>query len=215
MLILSLISAGSKKTAKMKKIKERMCVTCNGREEKGKLLRWVNVGGKIVPDWTGKIEAKSLYTHFSRECISGFYKSTRVPEKFAEKKPGFAVPHNEILGFINSRITESIDHFMSICRKSGVVFKGQNLAMSHAKQGMKFKYLICAADVSKKTVSTVERVLDLKSFVIILTKDQIGAMFDGRPAGVLAFIESEQTEKLFFYMGLLENFIISGDIDAH
>jgi predicted RNA-binding protein YlxR (DUF448 family) len=199
----------------MRKIKERMCITCNGREEKENLLRWVSADGRVVPDWTGKIDARSFYTHFSRDCITGLYKNRKVPVSSSDKKPEFEVGVDEIFNFISSRITDSIDYFLSICKKSGVVFKGQNLIMEQAKKGKKFRYLVCAGDVSPKTVSSVEKVLGLKSFKTGLTKDQVGSMFDGRPAGVLAFTGSEQTERLFFYFNLLENFTISGDIDAH
>jgi predicted RNA-binding protein YlxR (DUF448 family) len=193
---------------------ERTCFACSGTDSKEKLLRWVAVAEKIMPDWLQKIEGRSLYTHYSKDCISNFLSSRKLPEKFFHGTPVFEIAQENIFGFFKERAVDSISHFLSICRKSGVVFKGQNLIMEKAKKGQKFKYLICAADVSENTVTDVERVTGMHCFKTGLDKSALGSMFDGRPTGVFALVESAQSEKLFFYMNLLEKFI-SGDKYAH
>ena len=39
---------------------ERSCVFCGGRDEKENLLRWVAAGGVLVPDWTQKLDGRSV-----------------------------------------------------------------------------------------------------------------------------------------------------------
>jgi len=210
-----LISAVLKKTGKMKRTdRERTCFACNGTDSKENLMKWVAVAGRILPDWLQKIEARSIYTHYSKNCISAFLNSRKLPEKFFHGIPVFEIGQERIFSFLKERSVDSISHFLSICRKSGVVFKGQNLIMEKAKKGQKFKYLICASDVSENTVSDVERVTGMHCFKTGLDKSAVGEMFDGRPTGVFALVESAQSEKLFFYMNLLEKFI-SGDKYAH
>jgi predicted RNA-binding protein YlxR (DUF448 family) len=215
MPIHSSISAVLKRAEKMKRTDiERTCFACNGKDRKENLMRWVAVSGKILPDWLQRIDSRSIYTHYSQECVSTLLNSRKLPEKFFPGTPFFEIGREQIFSFIKERTIESINYFMSICRKSGVVFKGQNLIMDKAKKGQRFKYIICANDVSQNTVTDVERVTGMHCFKAGLDKSAVGAMFDGRPAGVFALVESAQSEKLFFYMNLLEKFI-SGDKYAH
>ncbi|MGI6394190.1 MAG: DUF448 domain-containing protein [bacterium] len=190
--------------------KTRTCFACSKKDEKTNLIRWVVFKEKVVSDLTQKMEGRALYTHYSKECVLNFFNTKKFPEKFLCSPPVFEVDKSEILDFIKSKIISSINYFVSICRKSGMVAKGQSLIVEKTKKGQKFKYLVNATDVSEKTVAEVEKATGMKSFAAELDKSEIGAMFDGRPVGVFALIESAQSEKLFFYIGLLRKFI-SGD----
>lgn len=214
MLTLSLISAELKKMEMMNKVKERTCLSCGEKESKEKLLKWVNLNGVVVPDWAQKNEGRSVYTHLRKECIYGIYDLKKLPAKFFENTPGFAIDKKNIMNFVKEQSFRSLNYFISLCIKSGVLFKGQNLIMDQSKQGKTFKYLICAADISERTISEVEKTLNKESFRTDLSKLELGAMIDGRPSAVIALTNSEQSEKAYFYMSLLKNFI-SGDTDAY
>ena len=189
---------------------ERSCVFCGGRGSKEDFLRWVSAGGALVPDWTQKLDGRSVYTHFDKKCISGIYGTKKVFSSF-ENCDSFAVPKEEILDFIRTQAEKSFGYYLTICRKSGVLFKGQNLIAEEAEKGTVFTSLVFASDAAERTVRELERKTGLKGLKTILSKDTIGTKFDGRGVSVFALKPSKQSEKLMFYMNLLNNFT-SGDI---
>ena len=81
---------------------ERSCVFCGGRDEKENLLRWVAAGSVLVPDWTQKLEGRSVYTHFDKKCLCGIYGAKKVFSSF-ENCTSFGVPQENILDFVRSQ----------------------------------------------------------------------------------------------------------------
>lgn len=189
---------------------ERSCVFCGGRGEKEDLLRWVNAGGTLVPDWTQKLEGRSVYTHFDKCCLLGIYGSKKALSSF-ENCSAFGVPQDKIIDFVRMQAEKSFDYYFAICRRSGVLLKGQNLICDEAGKGMIFSALVFAADASEKTAAELEKKTGLKGVKTILSKDVLGKKFDGRVVSVIALKPAKQSEKLMFYMNLLNNFT-SGDI---
>ena len=189
---------------------ERSCVFCGGRDEKENLLRWVAAGGTLVPDWTQKLEGRSVYTHFDRKCICGIYGAKKTLSSF-ENCTSFGVPQEKILDFVRTQAEKSLDYYLAICRRSAVIVKGQNLIAEEAGKGTVFTALLFASDASEKTVKELEKKTGLKGGKTTLSKDVLGEKFDGRSVSVLALKPSKQSEKLMFYMNLLNNFT-SGDI---
>ncbi|MBO7125975.1 DUF448 domain-containing protein [bacterium] len=189
---------------------ERSCVFCGGRDEKENLLRWVAAGGVLVPDWTQKLDGRSVYTHFDRKCLCGIYGAKKVLSSF-ENCTSFGVPQEKILDFVRTQAEKSFDYYFSICRRSGVLLKGQNLIAEEAGEGTVFAAIFFASDASDRTVRELEKKTGLKGVKTTLSKDFFGKKFDGRGVSVLALKPSKQSEKLMFYMNLLNNFT-SGDI---
>ena len=189
---------------------ERSCVFCGGRDEKENLLRWVSAGGTLVPDWTQKLEGRSVYTHFDKKCICGIYGAKKAFSSF-ENCTSFGVPQEKILDFVRTQAEKSFDYYFAICRRSGTLLKGQNLIAEEAGKGMVFTALLFASDASEKTVKEIEKKTGLKGMKTVLSKEELGKKFDGRGVSVLALKPSKQSEKLIFYMDLLNNFT-SGDI---
>lgn len=199
---------------KMKKNSERTCVTCGGVTEKASMLRWVNIKGTVSPDWMQKVEGRSVYTHFSRDCIEGLIMMKRLPSRFAEEFTGFASGKEETMAYVAQQAKRSLDHFISLSLKSGNLVKGQELITVHAKKGTRFKYCIAASDLSERTFSGIAGKLSIPVKRTSISKETLGLMIDGRPCGIFALYESELSEKVRFYLDLVENFI-SGDINAH
>ena len=189
---------------------ERSCVFCGGREDKENLLRWVAAGSVLVPDWTQKLEGRSVYTHFDRKCLCGIYGVKKVFSSF-ENCTSFGVPQEKILDFVRTQAEKSFDYYFAICRRSGVLLKGQNLIAEEADCGTAFAAILFASDASGRTVRELEKKTGLKGVKTALSKDFFGKKFDGRSVSVLALKPSKQSEKLMFYMNLLNNFT-SGDI---
>lgn len=190
---------------------ERTCAACGGKAQKEELLRWAAVNGMLVPDWTQKLDGRSVYTHFCRKCILGIYDSKKLFAAFGGKCTSFGIPKEEILGFAAKQARQSVVYYLSICRRSGVLLKGQNLIADEVKGGAVVAALIFASDASERTMADIEKKSGLKGKRSVLSKDEIGSMFDGRAVSVIALKPSAQSEKLMFYMDLLNNFI-SGDI---
>lgn len=189
---------------------ERSCVFCGGRGEKESLLRWVAAGGVLVPDWTQKLDGRSVYTHFDKKCICGIYGAKKALSSF-ENCTSFGVPQEKILDFVRTQAEKSFDYYFAICRRSGVLLKGQNLIAEEADEGTALAAILFASDASERTVRELERKTGLKSIKTIFSKDFFGKKFDGRGVSALALKPSKQSEKLMFYMNLLNNFT-SGDI---
>ena len=190
---------------------ERTCIVCGGKDSKENLLRWVIAENLLVPDWTRKLEGRAVYTHFDKKCLCGIYGAKKVFAQFGIKDGGFGIPEEEIIGFAAKQTDKSVSYFVSICRKSGVLVKGQNLIAEAAKKGTKFSNLFFATDASEKTVTELENKTGLHGTATGLSKDEWGKKFDGRGVAVFALKPSKQSEKLMFYMNLLNNFT-SGDI---
>ena len=189
---------------------ERSCVFCGGRDEKENLLRWVAAGATLVPDWTQKLEGRSVYTHFDRKCLCGIYGLKKVFSSF-DNCTSFGVPQDKIIDFVRSQAEKSFDYYIAICRRSGVLLKGQNLIAEEAGKGTVFAAILFASDASGKTVAELEKKTGLNGIKSMFTKELLGKKFDGRGVSVLALKPSKQSEKLMFYMNLLNNFT-SGDI---
>lgn len=189
---------------------ERSCVFCGGRGEKENLLRWVAAGSVLVPDWTQKLEGRSVYTHFDKKCLCGIYGAKKALSSF-ENCTSFGVPQEKILDFVRTQAEKSFDYYFAICRRSGVLLKGQNLIAEEADCGTAFAAILFASDTSDRTVRELEKKTGLKGIRTTLSKDFFGKKFDGRGVSALALKPSKQSEKLMFYMNLLNNFT-SGDI---
>lgn len=189
---------------------ERSCVFCGGRGDKENLLRWVAAGGVLVPDWTQKLEGRSVYTHFDKKCLCGIYGAKKALSSF-ENCTSFGVPQDKILDFVRTQAEKSFDYYFAICRRSGVLLKGQNLIAEEADEGAAFAAILFASDASERTVRELEKKTGLKGVKTTLSKDFFGKKFDGRGVSALALKPSKQSEKLMFYMNLLNNFT-SGDI---
>ena len=189
---------------------ERSCVVCGGRGEKEELLRWVEAGNVLVPDWTQKLEVRAVYTHYDKKCVCGIYVSKKALSSF-EKCSSFGVQQEKILGFVRTQAEKSSDYYLAICRRSGVLVKGQNLIAEEAGKGTVFAALLFASDASEKTIKELEKKTGLKGFKTVISKDELGGKFDGRGVSALALKHAKQSEKLMFYMNLLNNFT-SGDI---
>lgn len=190
---------------------ERTCIFCGGKESKENLLRWVSAGGLLCPDWTQKLEGRSVYTHFDKRCLEGIYSLKKLSAAFNEKYTDFAVKKEEIVNFVSAQAKKSFDYYFALCRKSGVLLKGQNLIAEEIGKGTVFYAVVFASDVSEKTADSIERKAKMKGLHSTLSKEKIGAEFDGREVSVFALKPSKQSEKLIFYMNLLNNFT-SGDI---
>lgn len=196
-----------------KKVKERTCVSCGKKGDGTEMLKWVVAFGKITPDWFNKLDGRSVYSHFDKECLINFFTSRKLAAQPGFEKKDFFIPQSDILSYVKKMSRQAVSHFMMICIKSGVVLKGQNLIAEQSRKGKKFKYLAVANDVSPRTVAQIEKVTGLNSFRTKFSKSELGSFFDGRPAGIVAFNDSHQTERLFFYIKLFEN-VVSGEINA-
>lgn len=190
---------------------ERTCIFCGGKAEKENLLRWTLSGGMLVPDWTQKLEGRAVYTHYDKKCVCGIYSAKKLSAAFDWKSIAFGVPETEISGFVLSQAEKSFDYYFAICRKSGVLLKGQNLIADETAKGTAFSALLFASDASEKTCRDLEKKTGLKGNKLCFTKDELGKKFDGRAVSVIALKPSKQSEKIIFYMNLLNNFT-SGDI---
>lgn len=195
----------------MSRINERTCVTCGGITGRNSMLRWVNINGTVSPDWMQKIEGRSVYTHFCRECVDGIFTMKKLPSRFATDFTNFIPVREKIAEYVVEQAKKSLDHFISLSLKSGKLLKGQELISVHAKKGTHFKYCIAASDLSEKTLSNIEKKLSIPVRKTSLNKETLGLMIDGRPCGIFVLYESELSEKVCFYLNLVENFI-SGDI---
>lgn len=189
---------------------ERSCIFCGGRDEKENLLRWVAAGGILVPDWTQKLEGRSVYTHFDKKCLCGIYGAKKALSSF-ENCTSFGVTQEKILDFVRTQAEKSFDYYFAICRRSGVLLKGQNLIAEEAEAGTALTAVLFACDASERTVRELEKKTGLKGLKTVFSKDFFGKFFDGRGVSALALKPSKQSEKLMFYMNLLNNFT-SGDI---
>ncbi|MBP5406219.1 YlxR family protein [bacterium] len=190
---------------------ERTCVFCGGKDSKKNLLRWVMFRDKLLPDWTQKTEGRSVYTHFDKKCLCGIYGSKKVFPQFGVQNGSFGIPETEILDFVKKQAEKSVSYYIALCRKSRVLLKGQNLISEEADQKTVFSALFFANDASVKTIAELEKKTGLKGTPTNFSKRELGKKFDGREVAVFVLKPSQQSEKLMFYMNLLNNFT-SGDI---
>ena len=176
---------------------ERTCVFCGGRDEKENLLRWVEVGNALFPDWTQKLEGRSVYTHFDRKCLCGIYSAKKALSSF-ENCTSFGVPQEKIIDFVRTQAEKSFDYYFAICRRSGTLFKGQNLIAEEAGKGTVFTALLFTSDASDKTVKELEKKTGLKGAKTVLSKEELGKKFDGRDVSVFALKPQSSRKNLYF-----------------
>ena len=70
----------------MKKIVQRMCIGCNEKKDKRKLIRVVlSKTGEITIDKTGKQEGRGAYICDNSSCLEKAIKSKRLEKSFERK----------------------------------------------------------------------------------------------------------------------------------
>jgi len=199
----------------MSEIKERTCIVCGKKDVKQNLLRWVLFNNKIHPDWTQKLPGRSVYSHLENSCVEGIYDKNRVLKKIQQMELSYAVEREKIFDHIYSLSHSSLAHFFSLGKKSGVLFKGQNLLEDCIKKGKdNFKVCFTASDIAERTLKNMEKLFGQRLVKTKLSKDEMGFLVDRSVVGTVAFTKSEITERVCFYMNLI-NKLRSGDIDAH
>ena len=85
--------------AVVKKIPERMCVSCRQMKPKTELLRIVNTTDGVVVDFTGKLNGRGVYLCKCAECVNRALKN----KKF-DKVNGFSL--NEVKETLESLIEQ-------------------------------------------------------------------------------------------------------------
>jgi len=193
--------------------KERTCISCGEKAEGNELLRWFNFKGKILPDWLGNLEGRSIYTHYSKECVEELYNRKKFSSKFYEGNPEYFYSQDKIFMHIAQQAQKSFGHFLSLARKSGAVIKGQNFIISKLKEGTDIKHCFYALDTSSNTEKLMKKNVDGAKQLMFAKKD-LGSYFDGRDTAVFALDSSQLSDKIVFYIKVFEKFI-SGDIDAN
>lgn len=116
----------------------RTCVVCGNKAEKKMLFRYASVNGRVVIDWLGSLPGRSIYTCPSTDCVRGLYKKKRLSEKFHKGNPDFYIDRDSVNAFVAERARESFLHFLSLARKSGVLYKGQNIVVDLLKKEATF-----------------------------------------------------------------------------
>lgn len=114
---------------------------------------------------------------------------------------------------IKEQSQKSFGHFLSLARKSGAVYRGQNFIISKLKEGTDIKRCFYAEDTSPNTEKLMKKNVD-NTMKLSLTKSELGSYFDGRDTAIFALDSSPLSDKIVFYIKVFEKFI-SGDIDAN
>lgn len=85
--------------APIKKIPERMCVSCRQMKPKSELLRIVNTADGVVVDLTGKLNGRGVYLCKCADCVTRALKN----KKF-DKVNGFSL--NEVKEILEKLIEQ-------------------------------------------------------------------------------------------------------------
>lgn len=196
------------KKAATKENSVRTCIACGAKDDKGTLLRFAAADGIIIPDWRGTLGGRAVYSCPTPACVLRFYGLKRFPEKFFKGTPSFAVPRDEILGWITAQAEASLIHFLGLARKSGVMTPGQNtLADAFERGDAAPAAVLLAADLAERTIRDMTGIIP--QTVPLLrwgTKESIGAATGMRPVGVVAFAASPITDRILHYSAVINHF---------
>lgn len=201
-----------KKSATTKKGPDlRSCVACGEKARKETLVRFVLLNGAVAPDWRGTIEGRAVYACPTPDCTRKLYAAKRLPDAFLQGPPRFAIPREEILGWIRDQAAASLTHFLSLARKSGLLTTGQNtIADAMERDGKTPAAILMTTDTADRTVREITRLLP-DGTPIIRWGDQasLGAAIGTRPVGVIALADSPITERIRHYGAMINLFSLS------
>jgi len=195
----------------------RTCVSCREKKDKTSLLRWVEHNGKIYLDWRKSAPGRSVYTCSSSACVKKLYTLNSFSPKFFKGKPEFALDKESIQASILEKAEKSISYFFSLSLKSGVLIKGQMLIYENLKSNSaQFSLIILSSDISDRVKTKIYTLAGENSDSIILfsNKNSLGRMTGSRAVGTLALKKSEISEKIRYYIEIINNFE-SGEMDAN
>lgn len=74
----------------IKKVPERMCVSCRQMKPKTELVRIVNVGNSVIVDTSGKINGRGVYLCKNNVCVERALKNKKFTKTY-----GFALSEVE------------------------------------------------------------------------------------------------------------------------
>lgn len=201
-----------KKSATTKKGPDiRSCVACGEKARKETLVRFVLLNGAVAPDWRGTLEGRAVYACPTPDCTRKLYTAKRLPDAFLQGAPRFAIPREEILGWIRDQAAASLTHFLSLARKSGLLTTGQNtIADAMERDGKTPAAVLMTTDTADRTVREITRLLP-DGTTIIRWGDQasLGAAIGTRPVGVIALADSPITERIRHYGAMINLFSLS------
>ncbi len=181
----------------------RTCLSCGTERRRENLVRFVIADGRVTPDWRGVLPGRAIYACPTPSCIERFSRLKRFPESFFKGAPDFAVPREELAAWVRDRAEESLLHFLSLARKSGVLTPGQNAVRAVASPAA----LVVTTDTAERTVTEVTRGLPESTAVIRWgTQERLGMALGLRPLGVAALAVSPLTERIIYYASIANLF---------
>ncbi len=186
----------------------RTCVACRTKNFKQQLFRWAVIDKTVYLDWLQKVPGSTLYTCTSQECVKKFLSSKKLLDLYELPNLSFFKKSDEIINHIKEMSRESMEHFLRLCMKSGVLYYGQNIVFENLeKEAGFFDFIILSEDISDKVTNKILLKKKESTDVIrLFTMDLLGTLLNTRPVGVIGFVKSEQASKFRFFVQIFSNF---------
>lgn len=205
----------------MKKIPQRMCVSCRERKNKSELVRVVLLpDGTIEVDPTGKMAGRGAYVCKSKECLDAAIKAQRIEKSLNGKADDMITERiSEMIGRESDRIgdpesgsgtgeektnrngkpssEEKILSFLGLANKAGQVVSGADAVSAASGKNTVFLF-IASEDAAQGTVRLLTRISADKGIPLyrFSTKSRLGSKLGKRDRAAIAVTDKNFSTRL-------------------
>lgn len=207
----------------MKKIPQRLCVSCRERRNKSDLIRVVLLAdGRVEVDPTGKMPGRGAYVCRNNECLEAACKAHRIEKSLkgisqegmsdqlkavmdqAETRNTTSrKPESDLLGSSGSAHThknvteDKILSFLGLATRAGQVVSGAD-AVSAASGKKKVFLFIVADDAAEGTLRLLKRISEDKGIPLrrFSGKNKLGLCLGKRDRAVVAITDKNFADQL-------------------
>ena len=162
----------------------RTCEGCRKKDEKNKLLRFVEFENNVMLDTAGKLPGRGHNVCPNYSCIKQF-----VKKRFKNK-----IDPEELTKSTITALKDYLLHLLSLCHKTGVTVVGQdNVKTFRQREGV----LLLSCDLSEKTKNRLKNAATLTLKDTFSSAEIGNALRKERSAGVV-FVEKAGLGRKFY-----------------
>ena len=207
----------------MKKIPQRLCVSCRARKNKSELIRVVLMtDGRVEVDLTGKMPGRGAYVCKNNDCLEAASKAHRIEKSLkstsqegvsdqlkavldnanaanadSDKRKSNPVRLSEVNQARKAVTEDKILSFLGLAARAGQAISGAD-AVSAASGKNKVFLFIASDDAAEGTLRLIKRISEDKEIPLrrFSSKNKLGLRLGQRDRAVVAITDKNFADQL-------------------
>ncbi|GEM_PF-3536909 len=187
----------------------RTCLTCNAKDDKKNLFRYIINDGLLMVDYFQKLQVRGIYTCKRESCIKNL--TIKSVKRSLKDENLLKIDKEKILITIKNNLIKDIFSKIHIANKGGFVTATTNKIMESLKAGKVFTFFFIANDISDNSKERVLKFLrDPYQFSSFFSKSELGSIFGKSETNILGLFESAITDYIKDQVKIYSNIYTEG-----